>query len=124
MRAAYAVMVWLAASGIAWSPALTPAWAQDSGFTAADVSAGHVLAVKVCAVCHLAAPDQRAQPMLKPPAPPFAKIMQGKDVTADSLRTFLTTTHRGLDKPKGMPNPSLADFQVKQAIAYLMSLRK
>ncbi len=123
MRAANAVVVWLAAVGIAWLSAPSMVWAQDT-FTAEDVSAGHSLAMRVCAVCHLAAPDQRAQPMLKPPAPPFAKIMQRKDVTADSLRTFLTTTHRGLDNPNGMPNPSLADFQVKQAVAYLMSLRK
>ncbi len=119
MRTAFAALFWLA-SGLA----VPPAAAQDADFTAADVSAGHALAVKVCAVCHLAAPDQRAKPMLKPPGPPFATIMQRKDVTADSLRTFLTTTHRGLDRPNGMPNPSLADFQVKQAIAYLMSLRK
>jgi mono/diheme cytochrome c family protein len=117
---ALAIGVWLAAIGAAFPPAL----AQDGNFTAADVSAGHDLAIKVCAVCHLAAPDQRAQPMLKPPAPPFAQIMQGRDITAGSLRTFLMTTHRGLDQPNGMPNPSLADFQVKQAIAYLMSLRK
>ncbi len=123
MRTAYAVAVWLAAGGIAWLFVATVARAQGT-FTAEDVSAGHALAVRVCAVCHLAAPDQRAQPVLKPPAPPFAKIMQHKDVTPDSLRTFLTTTHRGLDNPNGMPNPSLADFQVKQAVAYLMSLRK
>ena len=104
------------------------AWAQGAGqggdFTAADVRAGHNLAVKVCAVCHLAAPDQSAQPMMRPPAPPFASIMQRNDITADSLRTFIATTHRGLDEPNGMPNPDLADFQVKQAVAYLMSLRK
>ncbi len=130
MRTAWAraIGLGLAASTMALSPApspvLTPALAQDKNFTAADVRAGHALAISVCAVCHLAAPDQRSQPMLKPPAPPFAKIMERKDVTAVSLRTFLVTTHRGLDKPKGMPNPRLADFQVKQAVAYLMSLRK
>lgn len=120
MRGACAVLIWLVAS-VAAAPA---ALAQDNAFTAADVSAGHTLAIKVCAVCHLAAPDQRAKPMLKPPAPPFATIMQRKDLTAESLRIFLSTTHRGLDEPNGMPNPSLADFQVKQAIAYLMSLRR
>jgi mono/diheme cytochrome c family protein len=120
IASALAIGVWLAAIGAAFPPAL----AQDGNSTPTDVSAGHNLAIKVCAVCHLAAPDQRAQPMLKPPAPPFAQIMQRSDVTAGSLRAFLTTTHRGLDEPNGMPNPSLADFQVKQAIAYLMSLRK
>ncbi len=101
--------------------ALHPAQAQDN---AADVSAGHNLAVKICAVCHVAAPDQRTQPMLQPPAPPLAAIVQRPNVTADSLRTFMTTTHRGLDTPNGMPNPDLADYQVKQVVAYLLSLRK
>ncbi len=105
-------------------PGSMPALAQDNSFTAAEVIAGHALAIRVCAVCHLAAPDQRARPMLKPPAPPFAKIMKRRDITVDSLRTFLATTHRGLDEPNGMPNPSLADFQIKQAVAYLLSLRK
>jgi len=107
--------------GAVFCPALHSAWAQDN---AADVSAGHSLATKVCAVCHVAAPDQRTQPMLQPPAVPFATIMQRPDVTAGSLRTFMATTHRGLDKPNGMPDPDLADYQVKQVVAYLLSLRK
>jgi cytochrome c1 len=36
----------------------------------------------------------------------------------------VTTTHRGLDEPNGMPNPYLVDYQIKQVIAYMMSLRK
>ena len=43
---------------------------------------------------------------------------------ADWLENFITTTHRGLDNPSGMPNPSLLDYQVKQVTAYLLSLRK
>jgi cytochrome c1 len=63
-------------------------------------------------------------PILNPPASPFASIVQRKDFTADWLRNFLTTTHRGLDEPNGMPNPYLVDYQIKQVIAYMMSLRK
>ena len=62
--------------------------------------------------------------MLKPPAPPFATIAQRKDISAESLTNFLKTAHRGLDEPNGMPNPDLADYQIKQAVAYLLSLRK
>jgi hypothetical protein len=41
-----------------------------------------------------------------------------------SLRTFLTSTHRDISHPEGMPNPQLLDFQIKQVSAYLLSLRK
>ena len=63
-------------------------------------------------------------PILHPPAPPFASIAQRKDLSVESLQKFLTSTHRDLATQKGMPNPDLADFQVKEAIAYLLSLRK
>jgi len=88
------------------------------------VSKGHYLAVRVCAICHLAAPDQESKPLLNPPGPPFQSIAQRPGLTADSLEKFITTAHRGLDNPKGMPNPDLAAYQVKQAAAYIMSLRK
>jgi cytochrome c1 len=64
------------------------------------------------------------RPILHPPAPPFATIMQRKDVTAESLTNFINKTHGGLDEPNGMPNPNLADYQIKQVVAYLMSLKK
>jgi len=35
----------------------------------------------------------------------------------------MTTTHRGLDNPKGMPNPELMDFQIKEIVAYFLSLQ-
>jgi mono/diheme cytochrome c family protein len=103
--------------------AVGSAWSQQ-GNTPDDVSQGHHLAVEICAFCHVAAPDQRALPILQPPAPPFAAIMQRKDVTAESLTNFINKTHRGLDEPNGMPNPNLAEYQIKQVVAYLMSLKK
>jgi hypothetical protein len=51
-------------------------------------------------------------------------IAQRKDINAASLQDFLTTTHQGLDNPKGVPIPNLAKFQVKAIVAYLLSLRK
>jgi hypothetical protein len=54
----------------------------------------------------------------------FASIAQRSDVTADFLRTFLTTTHRDIANPKGMPNPLLLDYQVTEISAYILSLRK
>jgi len=108
---------------IFWVAVGSAAWSQGD-FSADDVRNGHHLAAMVCAVCHLAADDQPTLPILRPPAPPFAVVAQRKDISADSLQKFLTTTHRNLATQQGMPNPDLADFQVKEVIAYLLSLRK
>jgi mono/diheme cytochrome c family protein len=94
--------------------------AQDSA-TAEDLRKGHRLAAELCSICHLATPDQAAQPMLNPPAPPFEQILVREHLSAEWLTHFLETTHRGLDRPNGMPSPELADFQIKQVVAYLMS---
>ena len=98
-----------------WGQAATPPSVED-------VQKGHTLATRVCAVCHIAAPDQPSRPMLSPPAPSFASIVRQKTFDARSLTHFLTTTHRGLDKPKGMPNPDLADFQIIEIVAYFLTL--
>jgi mono/diheme cytochrome c family protein len=89
-----------------------------------EVEQGHHLATLICSACHVAATDQNFEPILRPPAPPFASIAQRGDVTADFLNTFLTTTHRDITNPKGMPNPMLLDYQIKQISAYILSLRK
>jgi mono/diheme cytochrome c family protein len=99
-----------------------PAWTQEAGVND-DVQQGHRLAMLICANCHVAASDQQFDPILRPPAPPFQSIAQRSTTTADSLRAFLTSTHRDY-QPEGMPNPQLMDFQVRQVAAYLLSLRK
>jgi mono/diheme cytochrome c family protein len=102
-----------------------PAASQDAG-SQDDVRQGHDLAVKVCAFCHVAATDQEILPILNPPAPSFQSIAQRKTSDVDSVRKFVTTTHRDISggNLKGMPNPQLLDSQAKQVAAYLMSLRK
>ena len=97
-----------------------PAWAQN----AEDVAQGRHLAGLICANCHLAAPDQIIEPILRPPAPSFVSIAQRTTTNAETLRTFLTTTHRDHTTLKGMPNPELLDYQIRQVTAYLLSLRK
>ncbi len=89
-----------------------------------EVKRGHRLAVTVCAICHVAAPDQRFLPEIATPAPSFASIVQRKDFNADWLTHFMTTTHRGLDSPTGMPNPELMDYQIEEIVAYMLSLKK
>jgi mono/diheme cytochrome c family protein len=96
-----------------------PAAAQEN-----EVDQGHHLATLICSACHVAAPDQDFEPILRPPAPPFVSIAERRDLTADYLQTFLSTTHRDVLNPKGMPNPLLLDYQIKQISAYILSLRK
>lgn len=107
----------------AFSVGMSLAWGQEAT-SQEDLRQGHQLAAMLCGNCHLAAPDQPDEPVLNPPAPSFASIAQRKGIDAGSLQKFLATTHRGLDKPNGMPYPNLADYQVKQVIAYILSLRK
>jgi mono/diheme cytochrome c family protein len=101
-----------------------PAISQDATLNADDVQKGHFLASMICAVCHVAAPDQPHRPIMRPPAPSFASIVQEKQFDAESLTQFMKTTHRGLDNPQGMPNPELMDYQIKEIVAYFMSLYK
>ena len=96
---------------------------QDS-VNPGDVRSGHALAVQFCSLCHVAARDQYAPPILRPPAPSFDTIAQRETTNADSIGAFLTTTHQGLDNPNGMSNPRLQDYEVRQVTAYLLSLRK
>lgn len=99
------------------------AWSQDA-VNSEDIRQGHRLASELCSICHVATPDQATLPIQHPPAPPFATILQRKDLTAEWLTNFLNTTHRGLDEPNGMPNPHLADYQIKQIVTYLMSVHQ
>jgi len=107
---------------LAFWGSLVPAWAQPNAQE--EVQKGHLLAATICAICHVAAPDQTYPPTIKPPAPSFVSIAQRKDTNADTLRVFMTKTHRGLDAPKGMPDPMLMDYQVEEIVAYILSLRK
>jgi mono/diheme cytochrome c family protein len=111
---------------LAWFVALCavacPAWGQ--AVISDEVRTGHHLASMLCHECHIAARDQAYPPTRDPPAASFASIAQRKDVSAESLEHFFKTTHEGIDNPKGMENPGLADFQVKAIVVYILSLRK
>lgn len=108
------VALWIG-TGLAWAQQVSPP---------SDLYQGHLLAALYCGNCHLAAPDQPYPPDRRSHAPSFESIAQREDINAQSLRTFLTTTHRGLDNPKGMPSPHLVDYQINQITAYILSLRK
>jgi mono/diheme cytochrome c family protein len=99
------------------------AWSQEAS-SSDDVLKGRHLAAVLCSNCHVAGPDQLVEPVLRPPAPSFETIAQRSATSTNSIRTFMTTTHRGLSNPNGMPNPDLLEFQLTQVAAYLISLRK
>ena len=89
-----------------------------------DVQEGKRLAVLICANCHIVARDQPFQPILQPPATSFETIAQRRTTNADSIQKYLTSTHRDISNPKGMPNSQLQDYQIGPLTAYLLSLRK
>ena len=103
--------------------AAQPAHAQQAAKTA-GADAGKSVALKVCATCHVVAPDQPFMPMLHEPAPSFARIANRASTSAPSLGRFLSTTHATIQNPSGMPNPQLTDDQQADVIAYILSLRK
>ncbi|WP_213742207.1 hypothetical protein [Bradyrhizobium sp. dw_411] len=106
---------------VALFSALAPIRAQDIGANSDEIRKGHYLAVLMCSSCHIVGTDQSA-PVLRPPAPSFVSIAQR--VNAEQIDSFLTTTHRDMSNPAGMPNPELGDFQKRQVEAYLLSLRE
>jgi mono/diheme cytochrome c family protein len=124
VKRSWRLVAWALSAGLSTALVTGHSIRGQQGATPDAVSRGHHLAVEVCSICHLAAPDQEHLPLLRPPAPPFEVIAQRKDVDVDYLRKFLTTTHRDLKTDKGMPNPLLADFQVSEVTAYILSLRK
>lgn len=89
----------------------------------AAISQGHRFALLVCAACHVVATDQGGPPILRIPGPSFDAIANKPEITAASLRAFLTTTHAKIAIPAGMPNPQLADYQIDEVVSYILSLR-
>lgn len=136
MRDHLSALILLACSGLAPGTAQaadrvrptegSPLTNQDLGGASAadDVRAGHILSLKLCTPCHLVEPGQEMTPILRPPAPPFRSIANRPGMTAESLRHFLSDSHRSFDRLGDMPNAQLTDDQVRQAAAFVISLRK
>ena len=103
--------------------AVSSARAQE-GSSVDDVRKGRELALLICANCHVVARDQPDKPILRPAAVSFESIAKRQTIGADWVKMFLNSTHRGLDKPEGMPNPGLMDYQAQRITACLLSLRQ
>lgn len=98
-----------------------PAAAADN---ADQVANGHRLALEICSACHVAAPDQKAPPILAEPPPSLETLANKPGFTAASVQKFLLTIHLSLANGKDMPNPELTEDQARDLAAYVMSLRK
>jgi mono/diheme cytochrome c family protein len=88
------------------------AFAQDT-----DVAAGHDLARRVCVACHVVDRERPSRPLVAG-APAFRDIANTSGMTATALHVFLTTWH-----PK-MPNLILKPEEMRDVIAYILSLRR
>ncbi len=88
-----------------------------------DVVRGRAIAESVCSACHVVAADQAYAPILRDPAPSFQSIANKPTATADTLRRFLSTTHKTAGEPFRMPNPELTDEMQEQVVGYILSLR-
>ena len=93
--------------------------AQD----AALVAAGRDFALKICSNCHVVAADQASPPLMKPPAPSFSEIAARPQTTEALLRDFLGKPHGEARQNSRMPAFMLSDLQVRQVVAYLLSLK-
>lgn len=103
-------------------PLCLPPAAQAQG-PASDAEKGRTLALRACAACHVVAVNQEFAPILRRPGPRFDVIAARPTTTAESLENFLTTTHRTLEYPQGMPDPRLLDYQISEIVSYVLSLK-
>ena len=93
------------------------------GQEAQEIADGHEIALKVCAICHVAAADQTVPPTMNPPAPPFAEIVKRPNVTEAFLRDFLMRPHGEARAMSAMPGFLIPRYQADAVTAYLMSLK-
>jgi mono/diheme cytochrome c family protein len=98
-------------------------WAEGQS-NADDIRAGRVLSLRICTACHLVSRDQDMPPILRPPAPSFSSIANRRGTTEEGVHQFLATTHSTVRSLNNMPNPELTEDQIRQAAAFLMSLKK
>ena len=100
---------------------LSPARAAMAG--ADQIAAGREFARRVCGACHVVTPQGGEFPVLSPPGQGFAVLAQRPQLTEPALRDFLTSNHGGMGPHEAMPNPRLADYQIDEIVAFMMSLK-
>jgi mono/diheme cytochrome c family protein len=111
----------LALASIAVTTPAALAQAQSKSTDPVDV--GRDFALQVCSACHVVGPTQHFAPILSQPAPSFVSIARRPQVTADTLKQFISSRHEDIVEPDKMPNQSLIDSQLTNVVAYIVSLK-
>ena len=88
-----------------------------------QIAAGRKFAGRVCGACHVVEQQRDELPVLAPPGPSFAVLAQRPHLTDAWLREFLGSNHRNMGPHQAMPNPRLADYQIDEIVAFMMSLK-
>jgi mono/diheme cytochrome c family protein len=88
-----------------------------------QIAAGRELAHRVCGACHVVTQPSDELPVLSPPGPSLAVLAQRPQLTEPALRDFLASSHGGMGPHQAMPNPRLADYQIDEIVAFMMSLK-
>lgn len=120
------ILILIGAVSTGGAAQMLPQGNQQTSATSAQgvrVGEGHRLALELCSVCHIVAPDQVSAPVLRNPGPPFRDIANRPGTTGASLRTILTTTHSSSTPPFSMPNPHLTEGQLQDMVGYILSMR-
>ena len=105
-------MPFLSVAVLAQTKEIAPAAAA----VASDVQAGDRLAHNLCVNCHVV--DARGPVLRTDRVPSFPWIANQPGETATSVTVWLSISHAR------MPNYTLTDDEIRQAAAYIMSLRK
>jgi mono/diheme cytochrome c family protein len=109
--------------GGAWLAATCCTHAADESCSK-DSQYGADIAMQVCATCHVVAKDQKTVPALKEPVPSFPAIAAKPTTTAQTLHTFIETTHWDRTTfPMQMPRMAMSPEQVDAVVCYILSLR-
>ena len=81
----------------------------------ADARRGHELAARLCSGCHIVAPGSAST--ANPDIPTFAAIAGRADTTPERLAGRIIVPH------PPMPNTQLTIAEIRDIIAYIMSLK-
>jgi len=89
-----------------------------------NAEAGRALALQACTGCHIVVPDQPFKPVYagSPHPPDFTDIANKPNVTAASLKRFLESLP-AIPKETKMPNPDLTSQEIKDVVAFIVTLR-
>jgi mono/diheme cytochrome c family protein len=101
--------------------ASAPALAEE--FSPEQIAKGRGFAQNVCSACHVVTGEAGETPVLRQPGPSFSAIAKRPEFSTAWLRGFLKSNHSQLGPREAMPNPTLADYQIDELVAYFWSLK-